>query len=59
MLNNMTSLWKKSAAEIIKLIGKKEVSSEEVLSSSLSRISEVNSKINAGLLFIRPKEATT
>ena len=47
MLNNMTSLWKKSAAEIIKLIDKKEVSSEEVLSSSLSRISEVNSKINA------------
>ena len=39
MLNNMTSLWKKSAAEIIKLIDKKEVSSEEVLSSSLSRIS--------------------
>ena len=47
MLNNMKSLWKKSAAEIIKLIDKKEVSSEEVLSSSLSRISEVNSKINA------------
>ena len=43
----MKNLWKKSATEIIKLLNKKEVSSEEVLSSNINRINDVNQEVNA------------
>ena len=42
-----TQWWSKSALELAKLIRDKDVSSREVVEAHLSRIEEVNPKVNA------------
>ncbi len=55
MNNDIKNLWKKSASEIIQLIEKQEISSLDVLDSSLNRISKVNPEINAIVTIIEKK----
>lgn len=43
----MNELWRKSAAELARLISSKKASSAEVIEAHLSRIEAVNSKVNA------------
>jgi len=43
----MSKLWQLSAADIAKMVSNKEVSAEEVASSHLGRIDEVNPVLNA------------
>ena len=38
MTNSTDTLWKLSASQIIKLLEKKDISSEEVLNSNINRI---------------------
>ena len=47
------NLWKKNASEIIDILSKREVSALEVLDSSLSRIEEINPRINAIVTLIK------
>ena len=47
MTNSTDTLWKLNASQIIKLLEKKDISSEEVLNSNINRINEVNPNINA------------
>ena len=46
-MNDTDNLWKKNAKEVIELLEKREIQLEEVLSSNLKRIKEINPKVNA------------
>ena len=46
-MNDIDNLWKKNAEDILNLLEKKEINLEELLSSNLKRIEEVNPKVNA------------
>lgn len=46
-MNDINNLWKKSAEEVLNLLKKKEIKLEELVSSNLQRIEEINPIVNA------------